>query len=344
MNKTKDSLDILMNEVLETTSRLLIGNTISSSPITPKFKTQKSDSNFRFKPKKNKYVIPRYREVFIGGGIINIPDAQSQIQFTALWKNDGLKKTLLKWIFSRIRNMYGNKMMYNNIASLLTKCVESKMKDSEIYAKLNIETSKYKRKNIQQERADYRIKEIIDFLEKKVKISNIKSVVDIGCADGSLITSLGKAMELKKNNIHGVDLRDVDDKVEGFEFKKVDGKKLPYMNNSKSFAMCLMVLHHDSHPEIILSEINRVLEKGGLFLLREHDCYSKEFSLFLDIMHGFYELVFETEKGHEYFSNYYSQYKKEIEWNDIITKSGFTKVSKIYHNNVMKSYYTLYKK
>ena len=56
---------------------------------------------------------------------------------------------------------------------------------------------------------------------------------------------------------------------------------------------CFQVLHHVNLSELnrTISELYRVLKKGGILIIREHDCIDDNVRLLIDIEHTLYETV-----------------------------------------------------
>lgn len=109
-------------------------------------------------------------------------------------------------------------------------------------------------------------------------ISSGNKILDIGCGDGGLI-SLAKSKNLF-TSYYGVDLasvvvdrakRTVKERTGDFKncfFKQANlDEKLPFNGNFFDAVTCLSVLEHIFDPYFGIREINRVLKKGGQFIL-----------------------------------------------------------------------------
>jgi ubiquinone/menaquinone biosynthesis C-methylase UbiE len=85
-----------------------------------------------------------------------------------------------------------------------------------------------------------------------------------------------------------------------------------------------MVLHHTFKPEKIISEASRVLRKGGILLIREHDIDSDtdiDGKTFLDILHGLYCISwakYGEQENPNFCNNYYGVYQSRDNWNNIV--------------------------
>lgn len=90
------------------------------------------------------------------------------------------------------------------------------------------------------------------------------SVLDIGCGDGTLASSI--AASRKDLRIEGVDVM-VRPSVH-INVRKYDGLRLPFPDSSVDVAMFVDVLHHAEQPLAILSDAARVAR--GTIIIKDH--------------------------------------------------------------------------
>jgi len=114
-----------------------------------------------------------------------------------------------------------------------------------------------------------RIKTLIEFL-KNLKNEKIKGrLLDIGCQEGEITWMLHK----EGFEAHGVDINykqieKAKQKYPQIEFKQADcGNKIPFPNNFFDVVWAGDVIEHICNTDIFINEVNRVLKKGGLFIL-----------------------------------------------------------------------------
>lgn len=92
------------------------------------------------------------------------------------------------------------------------------------------------------------------------------SILDIGCHSALFTQRIKQKINAKK--IYGIDisqqavLRARQRIPEGY-FQVADAQDLPFEDNVFDAVFCLEVLEHLDHPERVVSEIKRVLKKGG---------------------------------------------------------------------------------
>ncbi len=90
------------------------------------------------------------------------------------------------------------------------------------------------------------------------------SVLDIGCGDGQITQSLGKA----RPDIQIKGLETVPRKNPRISVATFDGVTLPYPDNSFDIVLLVDVLHHANHPFALLSEAHRVAKQS--LIIKDH--------------------------------------------------------------------------
>lgn len=105
-------------------------------------------------------------------------------------------------------------------------------------------------------------------------------------------------------------------------------------DESIDLVTCHIGLHH-CLPELLkgyLNSIHRILRKGGMFIMREHDVKTPEMATFVSLVHSVFNLglnvTWETD------SSEYKSFKSIDEWAGIISAHGFAdKGARILQNN-----------
>ena len=93
-------------------------------------------------------------------------------------------------------------------------------------------------------------------LDLKNFIDKGSSIIDVGCGSGILANELSRAFDAK---ITGVDIVDV--RIYKVPFKLIDGKHMPFPDNTFDDAIIAYVLHHAEDPVQLLKETRRVAKK-----------------------------------------------------------------------------------
>lgn len=152
-----------------------------------------------------------------------------------------------------------------------------------------------------------------------------RSLLDIGCADGSITVAVMRKFGIRKEDGHGVDVENLKDGLASdFTFHQLDKKPTEGQNylhylqsDSIDLVVALMSLHHVEDQDNMIKEIHRVLRPGGFVLIREHDCPDDDYGNVLDIMHGLYSLVWSNPiQDINFLETYSSTYRSRNEWRD----------------------------
>lgn len=90
--------------------------------------------------------------------------------------------------------------------------------------------------------------------------------LDLGCHSGTFTEKILKKIKSKK--VYGVDISKnaidlIRKRIPYGDFRVADAANLPYKNDFFDAVFCLEMLEHVDNPESVLSEIQRVLKKGG---------------------------------------------------------------------------------
>tara|TARA_B100000809_G_C15122322_1_gene524795 strand:- start:1193 stop:1897 length:705 start_codon:yes stop_codon:yes gene_type:complete len=121
--------------------------------------------------------------------------------------------------------------------------------------------------------SEYKIVEILKFEEANSSLN----ILDFGCGDGNSSVFIRK--HFTNANVFGTDVSEGsvnianEKEISNAIFKAYDGSKLPFEDNQFDVVFTSMVFHHIEHRlhAGILSEIKRVLKKGGRFYNFEHN-------------------------------------------------------------------------
>ena len=184
-----------------------------------------------------------------------------------------------------------------------------------------------------------RVRSIEKYLKFEKITLTVTNYLDIGCYDGEITEAMSEHFKLSKLHAYGVDIKNyIDDskKESKITFKEYDGKILPFDDSSLDLITCLMVFHHitDENLNILVGEIFRVLKPGGSVILREHDVTDNIDKVGLDIMHYFYDYVWNA-RGTD-ANNWISNYKSNILWSELFAKHNLFAKNKLVESGVLQ--------
>jgi SAM-dependent methyltransferase len=172
--------------------------------------------------------------------------------------------------------------------------------------------------------------QVLQLLGNKIQINGY---LEIG-STGRYISELRKHISLSGNTYITNDIEpdnSIADIMERGQLSKI-GTFFPLNNyqpitqiadESLDLITCHIGLHHCPHEllEGYIKSIHRVLRKGGLFIMRDHDVKTPEMATFVALVHTVFNLglnvSYETDKA-EFVS-----FKPITEWSTIITAYGF---------------------
>jgi len=265
-------------------------------------------------------------------------NVKSKQQFKYMFNNNkNIKIRLLKKLAEHklINNKYNTIEDWDNI---INGYINNGDNDEVIYS--NLRKLFHKDKNFENVgRAVALANNIIKFIPKN---SNINSLLDYGCANGIITEQLGKILKIEK--VYGADVKDYNIQNLHFILLKKNNLMPEIEDSSIDLITCSMVLHHVENVDSTLKEFKRILSKNGLIIIREHNCETKNFSVFLDIIHGLYSLVWSDPIEDETFINtYYANYKTKKEWSNLFLKYGFIKTYEFDRPNTINAYYSVFK-
>lgn len=162
-----------------------------------------------------------------------------------------------------------------------------------------------------------------------------KSLLDYGCAEGAITSTLGQRLKLKPENIYGADVRSISSR--DFTYVQLaaedpvaapttTGTILPSVaDRSISVVNCAMVFHHVIHTKAIMKELRRIIDAtNGLLIIREHDCRDAPTAAFLDILHGLFSLAWKDPiEWPNFIAEYKAYYRSREDWTSLLQECGF---------------------
>lgn len=140
-----------------------------------------------------------------------------------------------------------------------------------------------------------------EFIKKNSKM------LDLGCGSAIVSTVFRDFFRIE---IIGVDVSDR--RIFPIPFKKIDGKSLPFTDNSFDSVLIAYVLHHAKDPVSLLKEAKRVTKDK---ILIYEDLPANFISSFFCNLHGFSFDKFFSNKNR-------TSFKKEEEWRRIFENLG----------------------
>lgn len=175
-------------------------------------------------------------------------------------------------------------------------------------------------------------RQVLQLLSSK---TNINGYLEIG-STGRYISDLRKHMKVSgniyltndivpSNSIADIMERGQLGKIGTFfsidDYKPISEKVIA--NESVDLVTCHIGLHHCPQQllEGYIKSIHRILRKGGLFIMRDHDVKTPEMATFVSLVHTVFNLG--LNESWEKDSSEYKSFKSMDEWSEIICSYGF---------------------
>jgi ubiquinone/menaquinone biosynthesis C-methylase UbiE len=198
--------------------------------------------------------------------------------------------------------------------------IKNNISDTEILDYIKIH---FKFKNTQESK-EYRNSKIASVLNHFYlnNRDNVK-LLDLGVGDGKKIKSIVSYFK-NEYKLYGTDIEYwgpyKKDRKLGFPFKFIQMKpyKIPYDDKMFDCIFIILTLHHTENIIKVLEECYRILKDDGCIVLVEHDVWTDDINMLIDLQHRIYSSIFnETSDGIK--ATYYNY----IEWDIIFNKCGF---------------------
>lgn len=260
--------------------------------------------------------------------------------------------------YYRLCELLGRHIKYkvkgNQYRKEVARILERQRNDSEIYKYINSLSKKVNTSYHPDEESSYVGKNYVNIIKNGIP-TKITNYLDVGCGTGVKTKIIGTGLELKSDQIYGVDVREwsvlkEDRAPDGIIFKFIDDGILPFQTEFFDLISTFMVLHHIEPKlrSVILSEIYRCLKPGGYFIIREHNAEDAIDCMMCDVEH----MLYDYEKIPNFKPNEQSiTYFKDIQqWTDEMKSHNFESVnweidwSPKHTINPTKPYHHIFKK
>ena len=150
---------------------------------------------------------------------------------------------------------------------------------------------------------------------KKIKI------LDVGTGNGKKIKQIKKYIEPSIDcEIYGVDIAEWggygSNRKFDFPFKtiKMNPYHIPHPDKTFDCITLILVLHHSEDIIVTINECRRILKDDGLLILIEHDIWTDEKNMLVDIQHRIYSKI--NDETYPIKSTYFNF----IEWDILFDK------------------------
>lgn len=261
---------------------------------------------------------------------------------------------------NNISNLY--KLKKNELLQLISKftkvddkllnLLEKNSNDNTVITYIKNKNSDYETIGYSDEISNYVALKRTYMILNFIKYSNHKKIyitkyLDIGCFNGEKTIEIGKKLNLKPENIHGIDVKSfagVDIiALDNFKFHTYEKDyHLPFEDNTFDFITLIQVLHHIKEQEQILNEIKRVLKPRGLLFIREHDKNDELDDKLIKLEHLLYSQIADKTEYDVYIKDNYEKYFSRSDLENKLKILGFNILTQSIDLNYKKTNPTKY--
>lgn len=250
-----------------------------------------------------------------------------------IWHHTTLRKIFLDIITNT--QLHKCKQVKNLIIRELNSGLADKtLTDEQIYAKMfhfvHFKLNPGLRARIQHKetyRALNRANKLMSFIKTYGNGIAPTSVLDIGCDDGSITVAVGTLLNLPCHAIHGSDIISLSTPLQfTYHCANASVPTLPFTDATLDVVYAFMSLHHIENAAGTITEVQRVLRPGGLFIIREHDFAEAldGYDDILDVVHGFYDMVWANPPAkHSFKDEFWAHYWTASELEAVICNANF---------------------
>lgn len=136
-----------------------------------------------------------------------------------------------------------------------------------------------------------RAKDRVNTITQLLEDVKVETYLDIGAGDGNITLAVKDFYKLPKERVFALDKKLPD--IPEITALQYQNDKIPLPDNSVDLITLIVVLHHVTDRDAMLSEIKRILKPGGRVYIREHDDNrDPAFFKYLDMLHLLYYIAY----------------------------------------------------
>ena len=177
---------------------------------------------------------------------------------------------------------------------------------------------------------------IARIIAKKTNVNEQRTYVDIGGGNGNVLSHIrANVANSQKDNY--VCVESATNWAESYAYDHDNIKYVFWDNRTMDvragFAqviLCMVSLHHmdDQTIQHVLREMKRILCRGGVIMVKEHDCGSAEIRRYTEMEHHLYHVRSRSMERKpldvdEYLKTCVFNFKSRAEWQRLFVQAGF---------------------
>ena len=319
-----------------------------------------------------------------------IPEAQVLVKSIESVGSDGLDNVgifdlnNMKNNKNHIINTLVRKILKNNksdtsypdivkrIKSIISNTDDNVNNISDSILKINQIISQSKYKNLSDINPNHSY--VADNLSNILRSYNYTSdttILDIGGGDGTVVKLIGEKLNIDSKNLYSLEEAD-STWIEKYQF--TNDINYLFWNNIDiqidndtddkikfDIIICMVSLHHMNNQTInnLFLNINRLLKKDGLIILKEHDAISRDSMRIIDWEHHLYHIMkspddLDLDSVHDYLNGFINNYKSKLAFDELFESNGYDEIIELDRffnkfveydsSNITRLYWKIYKK
>jgi len=149
------------------------------------------------------------------------------------------------------------------------------------------------------------------------------NILDLGVGNGKKIKSICSLLDIKYN-LYGADIEEWGkynkNRKLDFPYKVIQlhPYKIPYSDKMFDCIYITLTLHHAEDILAVLNECHRILKDNGFIILIEHDVWSDDTNMLVDLQHRIYAYSYDED-----INSAKATYYNYLEWDILFDKCGF---------------------
>jgi ubiquinone/menaquinone biosynthesis C-methylase UbiE len=241
-------------------------------------------------------------------------------------------KIILKDIYDIIIKCDNNKLdLINSIISINKLLLNNKLKNQSQY---DINPS--------HNYVGLNLSNIISNLISKSDIKSDINILDIGGGEGNILNIIGNKLNIPFNNLYCLETND-DTWYEKYNLTNRlnyliwDNININLKDDSFDVIIIMVTMHHMNEHTLynLLPNINRLLKKNGIIIIKEHDAINQELTNIIDWEHHLYHIFKSKENDFtennltKYLTKFINNYKSKLKYDEIFKSYNFIPVKEL---------------
>jgi ubiquinone/menaquinone biosynthesis C-methylase UbiE len=160
-----------------------------------------------------------------------------------------------------------------------------------------------------------------------IKFYNYDKIIDIGGGEGNILNFIGNELKINKENLICIEQQNDWDEKYSFNNSNItylfwDNINIDIQPNSIDIIIIMVTIHHMSDDTIkhLMININKIIKKNGLVIIKEHDCNSDITKKIIDWEHHLYHIIRSNNLNEDNITKYIDGFINNYKSKEYFTK------------------------